>query len=401
MSWTGDDVPDAGGVSWRLPVWLRSHPQLPDQVHTCVGKHALHQQPDLLPHWLCSKAEEASGSCFTGDSAASFTRPLDATSTPLSDADCMLELLDWLPGLSTITDPTSCSTALPCPIATPDPWLISTDLSPSSTALPTASLDTLVDAPEPWLMTDSSRDARQACPSSQKGLLPHSLAVSEVDLKSSIGAPSCSTATQSNPSPSNPDSAHAWLNDSPMLDDLLPLSWLDHGSGQSDDWDTLSDLPSADISAPSSAQPMSQLSSGETSCTLSSGISAQLHVPDEGQRTKRRYKQKTGRPRRYDTYVAPVEEPEGELRVCREKRRGAPQRHAYSTQEEGLAKRRDRNRSTALNSYYKRKERTAQLEAERDALERENAALREILQTVAPDHMSNGLDPDSLTDLRP
>ncbi|KAK9868778.1 hypothetical protein WJX84_003640 [Apatococcus fuscideae] len=86
----------------------------------------------------------------------------------------------------------------------------------------------------------------------------------------------------------------------------------------------------------------------------------------------------------------------GEVRIWRERRRGAPQRHAYSTQQEGLAKRRDRNRNTALSTYYKRKEKTAQLEAERDALEKENAALREILQTIESSLQDGPLQPGAL-----
>ena len=138
--------------------------------------------------------------------------------------------------------------------------------------------------------------------------------LTEPELKPSIGLdlPRCSTVAPGNTNLGALDTSDPWPDTSLMLDGVMPFDLLDDAAELSD-LDTLSDLPAAEHSGPSTAQPLSSLSR-ETSCTMSSGVSTQLAAPAVAQRTTRRYKHKTGRPRRYDTYVAPVEEPEGKSR---------------------------------------------------------------------------------------
>ncbi|KAI7840577.1 hypothetical protein COHA_005730 [Chlorella ohadii] len=59
--------------------------------------------------------------------------------------------------------------------------------------------------------------------------------------------------------------------------------------------------------------------------------------------------------------------------------RGPKPKYVFATQEEAADARRERNRKAALESYYKKKERTAQLTSEVAALQAENAALQSLL----------------------
>ncbi|KAL0025386.1 hypothetical protein WJX79_002743 [Trebouxia sp. C0005] len=61
------------------------------------------------------------------------------------------------------------------------------------------------------------------------------------------------------------------------------------------------------------------------------------------------------------------------------KGRGAKPKYIYTTAEEAIAKRRKRNRDTATQSYYNRKQRVSMLANEMAGLKEENAALRTIL----------------------
>eukprot|EP00884_Botryococcus_braunii_P009341 jgi/Botrbrau1/18408/Bobra.0072s0001.1 len=62
----------------------------------------------------------------------------------------------------------------------------------------------------------------------------------------------------------------------------------------------------------------------------------------------------------------------------RKKQRGAKPKYSYVNQEEALAMRRQRNRETALSSYYKRKAHIDQLALEAEALQADNEALQEL-----------------------
>mmetsp|Transcript_1992 Transcript_1992/g.5915 ORF Transcript_1992/g.5915 Transcript_1992/m.5915 type:complete len:455 (-) Transcript_1992:1585-2949(-) len=94
---------------------------------------------------------------------------------------------------------------------------------------------------------------------------------------------------------------------------------------------------------------------------------------------------KRGRPRLYDT-VTPVLDAASKRAadvppsdVPGPKRRGAKPKYVCATKEEAVARRRDRNRATALATYYRRKARAAELTAELPALRAERAALQTLL----------------------
>lgn len=283
-------------------------------------------------HWI-SAYIFAEGSLCTrwfrpGDSAASFRGLQDTTSSPQSDADCMLDLLDWRPTVSTSTDLPPSSLAFndgsrPYPMDTSEPRLADSTCSGSracSSPLESGCLTDLLDAPDSWQDASMIWQEAGCSPNANHPTMPSkSSSLTEPELKPSIGL---SLSPSNTASPGGVqigaldalDLSDPWSDTSLMLDDMMPFDMLD-GVAQLSDLDTLSDLPATEESAPSNAQPPSSLSR-ETSCTLSSGISTQLAAPAVGQRTTRRYKQKTGRPRRYDTYVAPVEEPEGKSACC-------------------------------------------------------------------------------------
>lgn len=258
--------------------------------------------------------------CGPGDSAASVRGLQDTTSTPASDADCILDLLDWLPTVSASTDLQPSSMVLnerspPYPIDTPELRLAHSTCSGSF--LESGCLTDLLEAPEGWqdvpkVWQESSCNPHAQLPSMRS----ESSSFTEPELKPSIGLslPPCSTATPGDLYLSTLDSSDPWPDTSLMLDGMMPFDILDDAA-QLSDLDSLSDLPAAEHSGPSTAQPPSSLSR-ETSCTISSISSTLEPAPAVGQRTTRRYKQKTGRPRRYDTYVAPVEEPEGKPLHC-------------------------------------------------------------------------------------
>ncbi|DBA80198.1 TPA: hypothetical protein ACH3X2_007660 [Trebouxia sp. C0005] len=125
------------------------------------------------------------------------------------------------------------------------------------------------------------------------------------------------------------------------------------------------------------ALPKESLSGRDSS--PSSGSDDQTGVPDVkgGSQMKRR----CGRPRVYDL-DRPV--PADAARAApkspqKTKGRGAKPKYIYTTAEEAIAKRRKRNRDTATQSYYNRKQRVSMLANEMAGLKEENAALRTIL----------------------
>jgi hypothetical protein len=64
------------------------------------------------------------------------------------------------------------------------------------------------------------------------------------------------------------------------------------------------------------------------------------------------------------------------------KQRGPKPRYVYSCPEQAAAARRQRNRNTALKSYYKRREHIQNLEKQVKEIEEENAALCQLLDAV-------------------
>jgi len=62
--------------------------------------------------------------------------------------------------------------------------------------------------------------------------------------------------------------------------------------------------------------------------------------------------------------------------------RGPKPKYIYSSKEQAAAARKERNRQTALNSYYKRRQRIQDLEKEVSHLSEENSKLQTLLQDV-------------------
>jgi hypothetical protein len=99
-----------------------------------------------------------------------------------------------------------------------------------------------------------------------------------------------------------------------------------------------------------------------------------------------------GRPRLYDTDIVKGLGPrrradfdgDGEQQA-RKRQRGAKPKYEYDTLEEATARRRERNRETALSSYYKRKAYITQLRQEIEKLQSERAALFKARALVASD----------------
>ncbi|DBA82887.1 TPA: hypothetical protein ACH3X1_006680 [Trebouxia sp. C0004] len=116
-----------------------------------------------------------------------------------------------------------------------------------------------------------------------------------------------------------------------------------------------------------------------TDSSPSSGSDEQVGVPDVkgGCQMKRR----CGRPRVYDLdRLGPSDAARAALKSPQKtKGRGAKPKYIYNTAEEAIAKRRKRNRDTATQSYYNRKQRVSMLTNEMAGLKEENAALRTIL----------------------
>ena len=130
-------------------------------------------------------------------------------------------------------------------------------------------------------------------------------------------------------------------------------------------------------------------SSMDTSTSVREGAGASAQAPS---------RRKRGRPRIYDTQppaAAPTATPTApgpdgggaEGGACAgpgpKRGRGPKPKYVFSTQQEALGARRERNRKAALDSYYRKKEQTQTLEAERQRLQQENAALGALLAGMA------------------
>ncbi|KAK9825843.1 hypothetical protein WJX81_002757 [Elliptochloris bilobata] len=72
------------------------------------------------------------------------------------------------------------------------------------------------------------------------------------------------------------------------------------------------------------------------------------------------------------------------------RKRGNKPKYVYSTQQEVVAHRCERNRDTALRSYYKRKAEEERLKGEIAALREERTALEGLLQCVRAPSIDTG-----------
>lgn len=102
-----------------------------------------------------------------------------------------------------------------------------------------------------------------------------------------------------------------------------------------------------------------------------------------------------GRPRVYDTSVPgkgrdSAGESDSYSAEAQGKKRGAKPKYKFSTEAEAVAMRRERNRSTAISSYYRKKERDEQLLHAIECLERERDALQQLEKFV--DSPVDGVD---------
>ncbi|WPT16836.1 hypothetical protein PSENEW3_00004844 [Picochlorum sp. SENEW3] len=77
-----------------------------------------------------------------------------------------------------------------------------------------------------------------------------------------------------------------------------------------------------------------------------------------------------------------VEESNAKKKETKKRTRGPKPKYIYSSKEQAAAARKERNRQAALNSYYKRRQRTQDLEKEVDHLSKENSMLQKLLQDV-------------------
>lgn len=129
-----------------------------------------------------------------------------------------------------------------------------------------------------------------------------------------------------------------------------------------------------------SADPMPSLSARDSSHSRADVQQAGTHDQTDTQ------KKRCGRPRVYDL-DRPVDTDALDaagvaIRPQRTKGRGAKPKYIYNTAEEAVAKRRKRNRDTATQSYYNRKQRTAMLTKQMEGLTDDNTALETILSIV-------------------
>mmetsp|Transcript_4611 Transcript_4611/g.9210 ORF Transcript_4611/g.9210 Transcript_4611/m.9210 type:complete len:230 (+) Transcript_4611:185-874(+) len=77
-----------------------------------------------------------------------------------------------------------------------------------------------------------------------------------------------------------------------------------------------------------------------------------------------------------------VEESNAKRKETKKRTRGPKPKYIYSSKEQAAAARKERNRRAALNSYYKRRQRTQDLEKEVNHLSKENSMLQKLLQDV-------------------
>ena len=140
-------------------------------------------------------------------------------------------------------------------------------------------------------------------------------ALFELELPEALSLPGASFLPHDDLDDPSLASADAWLGCDAFLDPMLPdtldlaepflLDSLDPFAGCS---------PLSDAPMPSSV-------SSEMSCTFSSSLSLRsrqpaLEAPVQPKARVPAYRQKTGRPRRYDTSVAQTQDSEGELSRC-------------------------------------------------------------------------------------
>ena len=110
------------------------------------------------------------------------------------------------------------------------------------------------------------------------------------------------------------------------------------------------------------------------------------HSAMNGESRHSNLKKRPGRPQLYDLDVQlndiPVADSGSEDSHCKKKARGPKPKYVYSSAEQAAAARRQRNRKTALESYYRRREKIQNLEKEVSQLEQENKRLCQLLDEV-------------------
>eukprot|EP00887_Chlorella_sp_A99_P007175 scaffold2.g7175.t1 len=142
------------------------------------------------------------------------------------------------------------------------------------------------------------------------------------------------------------------------------------------------------MAAPPLVGAVAASSTGASSGGLTPPAPAPAPATEEPPRRKR------GRPRLYDTAppaaagaappaaAAPGAAPGAPLPPPSKRRRGPKPKYVFPSQQEALGARRERNRQAALESYYRKKARTAELEGAAARLAGENAALERLLAEV-------------------
>jgi hypothetical protein len=148
----------------------------------------------------------------------------------------------------------------------------------------------------------------------------------------------------------------------------------------------------ADCMSSPPADPGNRAAEGVTPKALSQRRKAKLKRQVKVQQPKpKAIRRPRGRPRVYDTSIPEKgRDSAGESDSCsaemQGRKRGAKPKYKFSTEAEAVAMRRERNRSTAISSYYKKKERDEQLLHAIECLEKERVALLQLERFVeSPD----------------